>query len=107
MILTRDSFVLKDSMKNTYNLTDTLKSHYNKIHSKLGVPSSLISPIIAECALDTEILDRILDIWFNHTDKLFNRQKYPPTWKGLKALLEDINQSEVVKDYFEFLGRCP
>lgn len=87
-----------------FNLTHELSSIWKNIGKQLGVKEGDLEDLKASSDSDVERLNKVWIMWLDHSKELSSKT-YPPSWKGLQKLLEDLSRGDIAKQYFEFIYR--
>ena len=88
-----------------YKLWEKIVSRWYDIGTLLRIENDILESIQVEPGRAESKLRSVLMKWFSSAANLPHRDEYPLTWRGLKTLLEDIEQEEfkVADEFFEFL----
>ena len=96
-------FLMKNKSGERYKLWEKIVSKWYKIGRALGIANDLLESIRVDGSDTESKLISVLAKWFDNAGNLPHSDEYPLTWRGLKTLLEDIENGEVAKEFFEFL----
>ena len=65
---------------------------------RIGISKASLTVIKETTTENGERLELVWNRWFNETERI--RKEYPPTWEGLRRLLEDCGMKEIAAKYF-------
>jgi hypothetical protein len=99
-------FVKNKTTKKSFRLRDKVGSIWSSMGSRLGIEPDILDCIIDEEHSNERRLYRVMKRWFDNAGQLPNSDEYPRTWEGLRNLLDNCEQQETAKEYFEFLSKC-
>ena len=86
-----------------FKLAEMISPFWHNIGTRLGLHANLLDSIMDDHGDNIGQLRGVLNQWFGNASGLEHGDLYPLSWKGLHALLDDIDQEEIAKNYFKFL----
>ena len=82
----------KKGNKKTFRLVDKVSAKWRQFGTLLGISMNLLSSWDKQHRGNANVcFTKVMEYWMNAGGK----EKYPPTWEGLYALLEDAEYSQV------------
>ena len=93
-----------------FNLSSELSLIWDTVGLQLEIKKSILQKFEATGKSKAEKMNMVWTEWLN-TDYFpkislfgtFEKEKYPPTWEGLRSLLTDLGKGELAREYFEFI----
>jgi hypothetical protein len=95
--------VVNRATQKRFNLANHVSASWMEIGLRLGIERNLLSSIQDDRPDNFKRLSKVFGIWLENATGLPHHADYPLSWQGLHTLLEDVEKTEVAKQYFEFL----